>query len=193
MSPTASLPSLDFTRCKEGGVITLSLLVFLFKADWALGQVADLQYASPATISRCGMVYVDARNLGCRPAYLTWLASRCAAEPLLACPAGALSSSRACLRVCVASAAYASAQERSRGAYASCRAVREVRRAGHRLRAGRGRRGGGARAPQAGAAGHRPQHGAAAVRAAGAGAAQQRPRPGAAGAGLRLPRVWPDA
>lgn len=27
-------------------------------------EVADLQYASPATISRCGMVFVDSRNLG---------------------------------------------------------------------------------------------------------------------------------
>lgn len=38
-----------------------------------LFEVFDLQYASPATISRCGMVYVDPKNLGYRPFYTTWL------------------------------------------------------------------------------------------------------------------------
>ena len=32
-----------------------------------LFEVYDLQYASPATISRCGMVYVDPKNLGYQP------------------------------------------------------------------------------------------------------------------------------
>lgn len=41
-----------------------------------LFEVAELQYASPATISRCGMVYVDARNLGHRPFLDTWLSKR---------------------------------------------------------------------------------------------------------------------
>ena len=41
-----------------------------------VAKVGDLRYASPATISRCGMVYVDSRNLGCKPFYNTWLASR---------------------------------------------------------------------------------------------------------------------
>ncbi|KAK9825454.1 hypothetical protein WJX81_002895 [Elliptochloris bilobata] len=41
-----------------------------------LFEVGDLRYASPATISRCGMVFVDARNLGCQPFYDTWLSSR---------------------------------------------------------------------------------------------------------------------
>lgn len=40
-----------------------------------LFEVADLQYASPATISRCGMVYVDSRNLGYSPFVSSWLAS----------------------------------------------------------------------------------------------------------------------
>ena len=38
-----------------------------------LFEVFDLQYASPATISRCGMVYVDPKNLGYTPYYLRWL------------------------------------------------------------------------------------------------------------------------
>ncbi|MEW5308429.1 MAG: hypothetical protein WDW38_000392 [Sanguina aurantia] len=41
-----------------------------------LFEVFDLQYASPATISRCGMVYVDSRNLGYKPYIWTWLNKR---------------------------------------------------------------------------------------------------------------------
>jgi dynein heavy chain, axonemal len=41
-----------------------------------LFEVFDLQYASPATISRCGMVYVDSCNLGYQPFVWTWLISR---------------------------------------------------------------------------------------------------------------------
>ncbi|DBA95316.1 TPA: Dynein heavy chain cytoplasmic [Trebouxia sp. C0006] len=41
-----------------------------------LFEVGDLQYASPATVSRCGMVFVDSRNLGFMPYVNTWLASR---------------------------------------------------------------------------------------------------------------------
>ena len=41
-----------------------------------LFEVFDLQYASPATISRCGMVYVDSRNLGYKPYVWTWLNGR---------------------------------------------------------------------------------------------------------------------
>ena len=37
-------------------------------------EVFDLQYSSPATISRCGMVYVDPKNLGYKPFYSRWLA-----------------------------------------------------------------------------------------------------------------------
>ncbi len=35
-------------------------------------QVADLRYASPATVSRCGMVYVDPKNLGHNPYWQKW-------------------------------------------------------------------------------------------------------------------------
>lgn len=38
-----------------------------------LFEVSDLQYASPATISRCGMVYVDSRNLGYEPYWRKWM------------------------------------------------------------------------------------------------------------------------
>jgi len=41
-----------------------------------LFEVFDLQYASPATISRCGMVYVDPKNLGFEPYWQRWLQAR---------------------------------------------------------------------------------------------------------------------
>ena len=37
-----------------------------------LFEVADLKYASPATVSRCGMVYVDPKNLGYKPFLTMW-------------------------------------------------------------------------------------------------------------------------
>jgi dynein heavy chain len=40
-------------------------------------EVFDLQYASPATISRCGMVWVDPKNLGYQPYYERWVRTRC--------------------------------------------------------------------------------------------------------------------
>ena len=45
-------------------------------ANHVMLQVGDLQYASPATVSRCGMVFVDSRNLGYMPYVNTWLVSR---------------------------------------------------------------------------------------------------------------------
>lgn len=39
-------------------------------------ETFDLQYASPATISRCGMVWVDPKNLGYRPFFERWLRLR---------------------------------------------------------------------------------------------------------------------
>ena len=38
-----------------------------------LFEVADLRYASPATVSRCGMVYIDPENLGPHPVWTRWL------------------------------------------------------------------------------------------------------------------------
>lgn len=45
----------------------------LLKHCAMLFEVFDLQYASPATISRCGMVFVDAKNLGYAPFYERWV------------------------------------------------------------------------------------------------------------------------
>ncbi|KAI8814786.1 dynein heavy chain and region D6 of dynein motor-domain-containing protein [Cladochytrium replicatum] len=41
-----------------------------------LFEVGDLQYASPATVSRCGMVYMDPKNLGYMPYYQKWARNR---------------------------------------------------------------------------------------------------------------------
>lgn len=38
-------------------------------------QVGDLAYASPATVSRAGMVYVDPKNLGYQPYWQRWVQS----------------------------------------------------------------------------------------------------------------------
>lgn len=43
-------------------------------------QVGDLQYASPATVSRAGMVYVDPKNLGYEPYWQRWLSRLLRAE-----------------------------------------------------------------------------------------------------------------
>ncbi|XP_047141246.1 dynein axonemal heavy chain 10 isoform X1 [Hydra vulgaris] len=41
-----------------------------------LFEVSDLRYASPATVSRCGMVFVDPKNLGYNPYWNRWLCTR---------------------------------------------------------------------------------------------------------------------
>ncbi|CAL8247788.1 unnamed protein product [Merluccius merluccius] len=41
-----------------------------------LFEVGDLQYASPATVSRCGMVFVDPKNLRYAPYWQRWISSR---------------------------------------------------------------------------------------------------------------------
>ncbi|XP_062874230.1 dynein axonemal heavy chain 10 [Trichomycterus rosablanca] len=41
-----------------------------------LFEVGDLQYASPATVSRCGMVFVDPKNLRYAPYWQKWVSDR---------------------------------------------------------------------------------------------------------------------
>lgn len=41
-----------------------------------LFEVGDLQYASPATVSRCGMVFVDPKNLRYAPYWKKWVMDR---------------------------------------------------------------------------------------------------------------------
>lgn len=45
-----------------------------------LFEVGDLEYASPATVSRAGMVYVDPKNLGYKPYMDKWINRRCESE-----------------------------------------------------------------------------------------------------------------
>ncbi|XP_043925694.1 dynein axonemal heavy chain 10 [Protopterus annectens] len=46
-----------------------------------LFEVGDLQYASPATVSRCGMVFVDPKNLRFKPFWQKWVRTRSNKEP----------------------------------------------------------------------------------------------------------------
>lgn len=39
-------------------------------------EVSDLQHASPATVSRCGMCWIDTKNLGYAPRYNKWVRDR---------------------------------------------------------------------------------------------------------------------
>lgn len=48
----------------------------LFIKETSLFQVGDLQYASPATVSRCGMVFVDPKNLRYTPYWQRWVNDR---------------------------------------------------------------------------------------------------------------------
>ena len=57
-------------------VLLYMCLVHLLYSYVCFFYYIDLQYASPATISRCGMVWVDPKNLGFSPFYEKWVRDR---------------------------------------------------------------------------------------------------------------------
>lgn len=48
--------------------------------DFCVLKVGDLQYASPATVTRAGMVYVDPKNLGHQPYMDKWIQVKSTAD-----------------------------------------------------------------------------------------------------------------
>lgn len=56
----------------DGYVLYISYISYFYVSE----QVGNLQYASPATVSRAGMVYVDPKNLGYLPYWESWIRGR---------------------------------------------------------------------------------------------------------------------
>jgi hypothetical protein len=73
--PCITLHCCNTTSCPTHAIDSVLLPGPLYTCAIQLFEVQDLAAASPATVSRCGMVYVAAEELGWRPAIQTWLAT----------------------------------------------------------------------------------------------------------------------
>ena len=75
----ADAHSLESTNALLGNTRVLTLLnrerIFLHKQCSMLFEVGNLNHASPATVSRCGMVYIDPRDLSPDTNFQRWLDS----------------------------------------------------------------------------------------------------------------------
>ena len=65
--PPQTAPPIDFDYCNRTVVIIMQVSI--------LFEVEDLSQASPATVSRAGMVYLNVEDLGWRASVISWLAA----------------------------------------------------------------------------------------------------------------------
>jgi dynein heavy chain len=62
---------------KDNSVATMYLFSSIICLTFScFVQVGDLQYASPSTISRAGIVYVDPNDIGYKPYWQRWIETR---------------------------------------------------------------------------------------------------------------------
>lgn len=57
-------------------LVSVSYIYFVFIFNYIQTQTGNLVYASPATISRVGVVFVDSNQLGYKPFWQRWLRTR---------------------------------------------------------------------------------------------------------------------
>jgi len=64
---------LTISDCSIGVYLWTSTILIVFQAMTMMFEVQDLAVASPATVSRCGMVYLEPSILGLTPFVTCWL------------------------------------------------------------------------------------------------------------------------